>query len=740
MQNKDAFNMTLLQAKAIWIDAPQKMNRYVWLMPPAPLKTGKTITVRIASSVPYQLYVNGKFHSYGPWRGSRNLVFVTTHTIRPDSPETRIAFLAHHPARPSSEMDMGSPWFMAECRDAAGKILASTDGNWCVSESEEWKRSVPSSWFLRGMAEVFHCSGNGRAPAVPALEMSGTARELPDVILDGIHIEQEVNCPPSGPEIPPKRWLFEPLPEIRRLPPDQAAVKQKRTEDRWQSSMGVWHQGSLGLYSPEKLEYIPVDASSLSFSHRTGWTSSPACGLKKCKGPGMILFDFEEIASGFLSIRIRCSRSCHVDFLFGADEYPDLLEGAPGIDWADCGAVDFRRGETVWTSFRSQGLRYLLLLTESAEVISSLSCRIVSTAFSLPEMDTADIGDKVLARSLKVAARTLEMGCGDALFDCPTRERAQWLGDGILNGRVMADMLQEPAPLRRLVHLIVRDAEPGHFLKAVIPSSFLDEIPVCDLLIIENIVWYARNYEPQAEWLVPFLKGRVRTFLPHVTPDGLLDEMPGRQFMDWAQECAQPPAGAPRKKPSNPPAKGAPYDFMAPRTRGMNAVVNANWIRMLHAVSEGCIMQGDSAYPEQISKLEELAKKSYVKRFLDRRSGLITERLPKLDSGFSPSELPCYAALAAGVVSRQDAEKMIRCCTDPEKLMLRIGSPSGSRYVVEGLIRYGHTERALDYVKTVFGPMIRNGKTLWEAFEGGTRCHAWGSYSLYSVWKSVIGK
>ncbi len=183
--------MTLLQAKAIWIDAPQKMNRYVWLMPPAPLKTAKTIAVRIASSVPYQLFVNGKLHSYGPWRGSRNLVFVTTHTVRPDSPETRIAFLAHHPARPSSEMDMGSPWLMAECRDASGKILASTDGHWCASEAEGWKRSVPSSWFLRGMAEVFHCSGSGQAPAVPALGMPGTAKELPEMILDGIHFEQE---------------------------------------------------------------------------------------------------------------------------------------------------------------------------------------------------------------------------------------------------------------------------------------------------------------------------------------------------------------------------------------------------------------------------------------------------------------------------------------------------------------------------------------------------------------------
>lgn len=172
----------------------------------------------------------------------------------------------------------------------------------------------------------------------------------------------------------------------------------------------------------------------------------------------------------------------------------------------------------------------------------------------------------------------------------------------------------------------------------------------------------------------------------------------------------------------------------------MNAVVNANWLRMLHAVSEGCVMRGDSAYAEQISKLEALAKKSYEKRFLDRGSGLVTERLPALDSSFSPSELPCYAALAAGAASRQDAERIIRRCTDPEKLMLRIGSPSGSRYVVEGLIRYGHADMALQYVKTVFGPMIRNGKTLWEAFEGGTRCHAWGSYSLYCVWKSKAGK
>ncbi|MFI4910096.1 MAG: hypothetical protein ACIAQZ_00370 [Sedimentisphaeraceae bacterium JB056] len=732
-------------AKPIWLDSPQRVNRYVWLQPSCSVEIREEVTLRVISTVPYRIYVNGQLHSWGPWRGTHKLLFVTEHTIAAHDDNVEIAILAHHAARPSAEMDMISPWLAAECKSSAAETIFATGESWRAVDCQQWQSDVPSSWFLREFSEIFTADSNGIEPKPPVISDIHPVSVLPDCVLYNKAIKAEHGHPPMSDAVEPTYCRAVSLDQLPRVSHDRIDEYSLKVWQRWQSSLGVWYHDILknGEFVPP--DYRPVDLSKLEVDDVHDWGNGAVCYLTDMHKAAATIFDFVCQVSGFIQIRIKCRKSCKIDFVYsyrGIEKKPvSELYG----DICDCGSIEFQAGETVWTSFRSYGLRYIVLASDNAGFIDELELKIIPTICNLPAAEVNDCGsDDILSKGMEVSRRTLEICSSDSIFDCPTRERAQWLGDGMLSGQIIAEAFCDTGPIRRLVHAIVADSSAGHFLRAVIPSDFLDKIPVSELLIIEGVCWYAERYEPRAKWLLPFLKQRVETFLQFMSPNGLLDELPGRLFMDWTRDIAIHPLIANKKSffDKSTISTICPYDFRAPRTLGVNATINANWLRVLRAVGYAFELAGDGDYSSVINDVRQRAESGYTECFWDSENSLIVEQFPAADpSKFPPSELPCYAALAAGLLEQNAADAMIKTCMDPDKSMIRVGSPAGSRYVVEGLLRYGYKELAKKYVELVFGDMIHADGMLWENFTGGNPSHVWGAYSIYLVWnKSNILK
>jgi len=730
-------------AKPVWACSEPAVNSYVWLAPPEPVSFRGPLELRIVSTAFYQVFVGDQLHSWGPWRGTRNLLFLTRHFVESDSP-ARLAFLAYHSGVPSAQQDFVMPWIMVQGVDDAGREVLRTDFRWLVTEDNAWKKRVPASWYLRGFAEVYRADSPGLHPRVPSFQNCGTAQEMPAPVFDPVRIEVQADSPPLGEVIRPLRYRTTGLAGVTRVSPETAAACHRSTWERWCSSLGVWTPLGLKGLGPEKVEYVPVDGRSVVFRPETEWRD----GAVLTHGSGgeaddlceAILFDFGRQYSGLFQVRAKCSSEMTIDILFGDALFRDAgdsqVEGLHAR-WEDCCALEVPCGETMWTRFHGQSMQYAMLVVSPASCLEEIEFSLRSTALPLSEPQRLKEDKSLLGQGMRVARRTLEIGYSDGFFDCPTRERAQWIGDAVLNGQVIADLFDEVAPLRRLIHSLASESRDGELLKSVVPSAFVDRVPIFDMLVMEKTVWYAERYEPEAEWLLPFLKQRVNAFLPFVTPDGLLQRMPGRHFQEWTVDVARPPVGCPapeeaevgRSRPGT-----VPYDFAAPRTMGINATTNANWVRALSAVGRAAAA-GDELYSRRILDLEKKARESFRKLFYDSENGLVTERIPTLDPAeFPPSELPCYAALSASLLSPEDAVGTIELCTDPHYKMIRVGSPLGARYVVEGLLNYGLADEARRYVELAFGPMIREGKTLWEHFRGGSCCHAWGSYPLYLAW------
>jgi hypothetical protein len=130
--------------------------------------------------------------------------------------------------------------------------------------------------------------------------------------------------------------------------------------------------------------------------------------------------------------------------------------------------------------------------------------------------------------------------------------------------------------------------------------------------------------------------------------------------------------------------------------------------------------------------------KSFNALLYDGAAGLVRDRIPPLPPVFAPSEHSNYCALVARLLSKKNAEKVIRNCTDPKRKMMRILSPYGARFVVWGLLNYGKRDLAYRYMKTIYEPMLKRGETLWEDFSGAaSRNHGFGAYAIWMYLKET---
>ena len=121
-------------------------------------------------------------------------------------------------------------------------------------------------------------------------------------------------------------------------------------------------------------------------------------------------------------------------------------------------------------------------------------------------------------------------------------------------------------------------------------------------------------------WLVPFVKERLRAYYRYLRADGLLENVPGRNFQDWTYELALPPLTHELLKDLNRKRGGVGtrcYDFLDPRTRGINAVTNAIWLRALESACRLLDMCKDTDFTE-FASLREYAKLTYLGLFWDQ--------------------------------------------------------------------------------------------------------------------------
>jgi len=99
----------------LWISLPRAQNTYIWFQAALNIKHRaklNNIKFKIVSTVPYQLFCNGVLCGWGPWRGTKTLLWLTSHDLSRQLQigKNELWLLMHDPAVPSAQRDSTIPW------------------------------------------------------------------------------------------------------------------------------------------------------------------------------------------------------------------------------------------------------------------------------------------------------------------------------------------------------------------------------------------------------------------------------------------------------------------------------------------------------------------------------------------------------------------------------------------------------------------------------------------------------
>ena len=148
--------------------------------------------------------------------------------------------------------------------------------------------------------------------------------------------------------------------------------------------------------------------------------------------------------------------------------------------------------------------------------------------------------DPVLDRVWNVCARTAELCATDALIDCPGREQRSWLGDLAVSGLVALGCGMDPSVLRRSLRIAAHSQRSdGLLAMASVGDVSLQPITIPEFSLhwLRALRMYLTRTGDLAtvRELMPSATEVIDSLARYREDDGLLHELPGWTWVDWAQ-------------------------------------------------------------------------------------------------------------------------------------------------------------------------------------------------------------
>jgi hypothetical protein len=306
----------------------------------------------------------------------------------------------------------------------------------------------------------------------------------------------------------------------------------------------------------------------------------------------------------------------------------------------------------------------------------------------------------------------------DGFVDNPWRESAQWIGDVLVAGRVIAEMSDDTRPLRRLLELGAQGAYPDGVLPGVLPGE-AHAYTVVDFnfqwVELLRLYWDLSRDDDFVTEMWPALVKLLDRFARDLTPDGLLVSQPGRRlFLDWA-----------------PLSKNEP-----------NAVYNLHFLLALRQAATLAAARG--ARRDAARWQEQAATVRAVVRAAFWSGGCWYDDLER--STFS--QLAAALALLAGTVEPGEEAGLLEALAarsldlddghSPDKMVL--ASPYMHHRVFEALGQAGRSEDVVEIIRRRWGRWVEAGyPTTWENwnvdFPDGSQCHAFSAHPRYHLAK-----
>jgi len=359
------------------------------------------------------------------------------------------------------------------------------------------------------------------------------------------------------------------------------------------------------------------------------------------------------------------------------------------------------------------------LVVESLALVESRYPLEMESAFATPE-------DATLEDIRRISARAMQMCCHEMLFDCPFYEQQMYPGDTRVQLNVLTAMSRDDRMIKRAIELFDLAARDDGQCPFNWPTRGLQEgatYTLCYLLMYGD---YVMNHADR-DWLkarLPGLRKSMAGMEYYENADGLLENMPGWQFMDWVVGWR-----------SDGTAPGGRYG------EGVNAEANLFWIL---AMQSAALTERTLGHELQAQYWEDKAAKlkaKIVETFWCERRGLLADTPEMKDF----SEHAQSLAILGDVLPKDKAETAFRHLVEDADLARC--TVYFSYYLFETYFKMGRGDlfqKRLDlwrdYVKkglTTTQEAPDSGKNGQK--ESRSDCHAWGAHPIWFMQTGLAG-
>ncbi len=487
------------------------------------------------------------------------------------------------------------------------------------------------------------------------------------------------------------------------------------------------HFGFDGDHSPPTLPYGPLlrrpiaqlGGRTLSPTQEGPWQLEP--------GEQTLSMDFGRVVSGTLALEVDAPEGTefHVSFGEGVETVAGSGEESELVSYVAPG------GRARFESFDPLGFRHVQIRVRSSAGAAVTALEVGERLHPRGPGARFSSNDRLLDRIWEVGRRTVDLCSHDAYIDCPTREQRAWVGDAATTlsvdlvsntnwdlARWNTELLASPRPDGMLPMAAGGDFEYLDF--TYIPDFALHWIHALEIL---------RRYTGDRDLigrLLPVAERVMGWFEDFVGPDGLLNQVTGWVFIDWA----------------------------AVSTAGRGAALNGLWGRALLDLAAVAGWLGASAVRDRARRAHRRLRTGF-EAFWDPDRRLYVDHITADGPQVPTSQHAQAAALAGRLVPWRRMALLVPHLLESKRLVdtywgdlpiggppLREGPPEphwdvaaqmvkaqpGFRPVVhDALVCAGRPDLIPRACRDWALLLRRCDTTFGETWTAGTTCHAWSS-------------
>jgi alpha-L-rhamnosidase len=712
-------NVQFLEAKPVWIkDREKEKNLSLGFRACFNQSTSAEVTIKIAASTIYGVFLNGQFVGHGPARAAHGFYRIDEWplTDKMQVGENIIAVeVVGYNVNSYYLLDQAA--FLQAEVIAGEQVVCATGNNetgFKASIMTERIQKVPRFSFQRPFMECYRLN--------PQSYRWRNDCSIPSEKIDVVVVS-------------PKKLLIRGVKysDFRKRTPvkihSQGKIISGQTVDKyWKSSSLTKIGKKFGGYKENELTINPsftLQETKIVDQQMIDQAYSDVSTLRLSQNEFSII-DFGVNLSGFIGAKIICDKKSKLFLVF------DEVLSNNDVDFKRLSCIniisyDLDPGSYDIESFEPYTLRYLKMMVLTGDcIIKDIYLReYVNSDISHSDFQCSnDSLNKIYA----AGRETFRQNAIDIFMDCPSRERAGWLCDSYFTARVAMDLSGNTLIEKNFYENYLLPEKFEHLPEGMLPMCYPADHP--DSVFISNwALWFVVQLEEYSQRsadreMVDALKLKVLQLFQYFerfkNQDGLLENLESWVFVEWSEA----------------------NKF----TQDVNYPTNMLYSGALAAAGR---LYNISEFISRAEKIRNTIRKQSFngKFFIDNA---IRNDNGKLEVTNNSSEVCQYYAFVFNVaspVTHKDLWQTLMTEFGPERKttnkyphIFMANSFIGNYLRLELLSHYGRTAQLVRESMDNFYYMAERTGTLWENIEAYASCnHGFASHIVHVLYRDILG-